>query len=244
MQYLKPYTFFLNKPNGSKNLLWGFLCYLSSFVIPLIGPLVWMGYIVDCIRTLKQDPNIEDHPDFDPNKFAEYLGLGIWPLAMNLVVGLFFFFIIMIVTAVAFGVGYATKEPLIGIAILVVGYFPLLFGMAFITWPMNLHSQLRSSLELGEAIRFTIRFLKLVGGQSFISLIVHFFIANLLAIAGLLLCFIGVYAAMAVITMAQEHYMIQLYRLYLDEGGEPIPEPEVKEKKKKRNEEDQFEIEN
>lgn len=243
MQHLKPYSFFLNKPGGTKNLGWGFLCYFSSVFIPIVGPLVWMGYIVDCIRTLKQDPDIEDYPDFDTKRFTDYLYNGIWPFAMNLLIVVGFFFLVMLLVALGFAVGIATKEPLAGIGVFFVGYFPTLFLMALVTWPMNLHAQLRGTLEFGAAVRFSIRFFKLVGGQCLISLLIHFFIANFLILVGLLMCIVGLYGMLALITMAQQHYIVQLYRLYLAEGGEPIPDPEPDNAKKRRAEQEEDEPE-
>ena len=45
----------------------------------------------------------------------------------------------------------------------------------------------------------------------------------LLSFAGMLACYVGLYPAMVIQSLAQQHYVVQLYRQYLDEGGEPIP---------------------
>jgi hypothetical protein len=45
------------------------------------------------------------------------------------------------------------------------------------------------------------------------------------ALLGYLACFIGVYPAVVILGMAQQHLVAQLYRLYLDEGGQPINSP-------------------
>jgi hypothetical protein len=41
--------------------------------------------------------------------------------------------------------------------------------------------------------------------------------------AGLLLCCVGILPATALILVAQYHLFYQLYELYLQRGGEPIP---------------------
>jgi hypothetical protein len=229
MQYIKPYTYFLSKPGGGTNLLWGSLAFLSSSVIPIIGPLIWMGYIVEVVRALKQDPDIEDHPNFDTNKLMHYLSLGVWPLAMGLLLALGFFCIMLFILALAVAVGVVAQEPIYGIIVFLVLLLPASLMFSALIWPMTLYSQLRQALELPSAIRFTLRFLKLVGGQTVISLIVHFLISQALGFVGMLLCFIGLYPAMVLTSMAQEHYMVQLYRLYLDEGGEPLVMAEIEE---------------
>lgn len=50
-----------------------------------------------------------------------------------------------------------------------------------------------------------------------------FFLATnlLVALAGYLLCCVGIYPALAVIMMAHTHSQYQLYQLYLDRGGTP-----------------------
>lgn len=44
-----------------------------------------------------------------------------------------------------------------------------------------------------------------------------------LAIVGYLMCFIGMYPAMGLITVAQWHLDFQLYHLYVSRGGVPVP---------------------
>ena len=44
-----------------------------------------------------------------------------------------------------------------------------------------------------------------------------------LGVAGLLLCCVGVYPAQAWILLAHYHVWFQLYDLFLQRGGEPIP---------------------
>ena len=41
---------------------------------------------------------------------------------------------------------------------------------------------------------------------------------------GLLCCYVGVFPAAVVCELAAQHLMVQLYLIYLDRGGEPLPE--------------------
>ena len=225
MQYFKPYTYFVSKANGGMNLLWGSLAFFSTSFIPVLGQLVMIGYQAEVADDLKSDPDIERYPDFDINRFVQYLTRSIWPFVAQLIVGVAVLFVLAIAAGVGVAVGVATDEVVIGVLAGLVVYLPLVVCAAMLSWPLVLHAQLSQSFQLGESIRFTRSFVRMVGGQLFMSLLVHMLLSIPLTIVGLLLCFIGLYPAMMIQFMAQEHYMIQLYRLYLDEGGEPIRGP-------------------
>jgi hypothetical protein len=47
--------------------------------------------------------------------------------------------------------------------------------------------------------------------------------ASLVLLLGLLLCCVGTYPATALVMLAQAHLYLQLYELFLQRGGEPIP---------------------
>ena len=225
MQDLKPYTYFVGKPGGTSNLLWGSLALFSTHFIPFVGQIVLLGYQADVAEDLEHDPAIEDHRDFNPNKFGDYLGRGVWPMLMQFLVGLGI--VALVVVAILAGVlaWRASDEPLIGVAVGGVLYVPFMMLGMMVSWPMTLHAQLSRGFHFGAAVRFTSAFLGKLGGQLAVALVVHFVMSMVLGLGGLLLCFVGIYPAGMIMFMAQEHYMMQLYRVYLDEGGEPIGGP-------------------
>ena len=70
MEYLKPYTYFVKTERGTTNVLWGSLALFSTSIIPIIGQVVVFGYQAEVAEDLKNDPEIAEHRDFDPNKFV------------------------------------------------------------------------------------------------------------------------------------------------------------------------------
>ena len=222
MQYGKPYTYFINKPGGSTNLLYGSLLILSSMVIPVLGQVVLLGYQAEAAEDLKDDPEIEAHPDFDWNKLVPYLSRGVWPFLMQFLGSLIVAGLIFLAMGIGFAAGYATQEPAVGVVVGVVLYIPLLIVGSMLLWPLTLHAQLSKGFYFGPAVRFTTQIVKRTGGQLFMAMLVHLLISIPLSILGLLLCLVGLFPAAMIQFMAQEHYMIQIYRIYLDEGGEPI----------------------
>jgi hypothetical protein len=225
VQYIRPFTYFLNKSAGSTNLMYGSLALLTGLVIPIVGQLVVLGYAAEVAEDLEHDPELTDHRNFKTEKLVDYLVRGIWPFLMQVV--LFVLFLIYFAVVVGLGIGvyvYTGDPPIAGIVAGVV-FLPGLLILTLTVWPMTLYAQLSRGFYPVAAFRFTISFLRRVGIPLALALVFSSFVSFWLALFGLMLCIVGVYPAIMIQVMAQEHYTIQLYRLYLDEGGERIPIP-------------------
>lgn len=225
MQYIKPYTYFVQKEGGTNNLLMGSLCMLSTQIIPIVGQIVLMGYQAEVAVDLEKDPDISDHANFNFNHFSRYLGRGVWVFLIQLILTAFIMLGLMISVGVGFLVAYLVQGdigPFVGIGVGFLLYMILAIMVTMFTWPMTLHVQLSKGFHFGSALRFSTSFIKKLSGQLLVSLLAHMFISSLLMIAGMLVFCVGIYPAVTISLMAQEHFMIQLYRIYLNEGGDPI----------------------
>ena len=225
MQYIKPYTYFVQKEGGTNNLLMGSLCMFTTSFIPIVGQIVLMGYQAEVAEDLDKDPDISDHADFDFNRFSQYLGRGVWVFLIQLILTAFIMLGLMISAGVGFLVAYLVQGdigPFVGIGVGFLLYMILAIMVTMFTWPMTLHVQLSKGFHFGSALRFSTSFIKKLSGQLLVSLLAHMVISSLLMIAGMLVFCVGIYPAVTISLMAQEHYMIQLYRIYLNEGGDPI----------------------
>jgi hypothetical protein len=228
MQYLKPYTYFVNKPGGTNNLLWGSLAAVAAFVVPgvgVIGSIVLLGYRSEVAEDLKNDPDLADHRDFDINRFVDYLARGVWPFLMQMLVFVVVSGFVFLAVLAGIGAMLAANNEWVGVIVGGVLLIPFTLLSSMLIWPLELHTQLARGFQFGAACRFTGWFVRRVGGQLFFSLLAHTFLSMVVTVVGLLLCLVGLFPAVMITFMAQEHYMIQLYRLYLDEGGEPIGGP-------------------
>jgi hypothetical protein len=222
MQYLKPFTFFVSKkPKGLTNLLLAAVCVL----IPVVGAIVLLGYRAEMAEDLDKDPKLENYPDFDFNRFIDYLSRGIWPFLMELIVGAGTMVLMLLVVAVGFMAYGATQEPVVGFAVGGLLFIPVMLLSMLVVWPLELHTQLTAKFEFGRAFAFMTRMLKRVWGQALLAALAYWFLGTLVALLGYAACFVGVYPAVVILGMAQQHLVGQLYRLYLDEGGEPIGGP-------------------
>lgn len=144
MQYIQPFMFFAYKPaKGLTNLLMGTVCIL----IPIIGGIILLGYRVEVADDLERDPELEEYPDFQFDRFVMYLQRGTWPFITQVLMSVLMVFPLSIL---AFGVGFVVHEYGMnnmvvalagGMASWVIG----LIGMQAILWPIVYHAEMPQS---------------------------------------------------------------------------------------------------
>src|SRR5262245_14760668 len=106
IEYMRSYNYIFENPNWVMNVLWGFLCILSTALIPILGQLVLMGYQYEVVESLFLARGTR-YPDFDINRFADYLGRSIWPFLVSLIVGLVLAPVIVILALLLMGLAGA-----------------------------------------------------------------------------------------------------------------------------------------
>ena len=229
MDYLKPFTFFAGATGGFGNLL---LCAVCN-LIPVVGPIVLMGYRAEVADELVRDRRLRRHPAFDFNRFGDYLARGVWPWVYQLLLVVAAGVVVVAgVVAVGLAVGAVgpPDDPAVLVGGVLAGYLVVGGGLtvsaALVLWPMELHAQLSQRFAPVEAFGFAYRFQRRVWGQTLVALAVFLLGSSLLAVCGLLLCGVGVLLSAVVQFMAQQHLMTQLYRAYLLDGGEPVAGPD------------------
>jgi hypothetical protein len=218
MQFGLAFGHFINKPGGVKNVLFYTLCAL----IPVVGPIICGGYRAEAAVALIRDPYLTDHPDFDFNRISKYLMRGVWPFLIGLLLGVLFF--VPAAVAIGFGVaaGIAGGDPLIGFLVGITLFLAAWLGLILITVPMTFHAELINRFDLAEGFRFAQRFWSVAAGPAIAAGLIFIPLAMIVAILGLLCCFVGIYPASSIIQMAANHLTVQVYREYLERGGEPI----------------------
>lgn len=217
MQYGLAFKYFVDRPGGWSNLLLVTLCLL----IPAIGPIVILGYQAEVAERLIRDPDIRRHPRFTFDRFVEYLTRGIWPFVVQLLVSL----VAMVLLLPAIGVFIAlamANVPIIGAVVVALFAVVVMMGAVILSWPWMLHAELTGGLDLRSGWAFVKEFWQLLGVRVYVSIVVFWLMGSAVAVAGLLLCFVGIYPASTLAQMAAQHLVVQHYLMYLDAGGTPI----------------------
>lgn len=202
-----------------------------SQLIPVIGPIIMLGYQFEIVESLIRDPR-RRYPDFDWGKFVQYLTRGIWPFLVSLIVGLVAAPVIWIVTVgVMLLIGAASgggNEAATALGAFALFGFFVMFLLAVLALQLvisafqiraGLSQDFAASFNFGWARDFVVRmWLELLLSMVFLTLT-----GWVLAMGGLLLLCVGIYLAISWVMLAQAHLYFQLYRLYLARGGMAIP---------------------
>ncbi len=226
MRYFRAYSFLFQSPNWATNLVFLSICLL----IPIIGQIVMAGYLFRVIELLHRRGGDVEVPNFNFNEFLEYLLRGIWPFLADFVLGLLFTvpYLVGYIGILLLWVGVdeqvVSQELAIGVTIVAVAVILiLLLLMVVLRYPIVLRCGLQQDFGPGFSFRYVSNFMGLVGGEVLLSLLFLMVSGLVVLSAGLMLCCVGILPATALITAAQYHLFYQLYELYLQRGGEPIP---------------------
>lgn len=216
----RAFRYFLDRPGGTTSLLLLVVCQF----IPVVGPVVMMGYRAEVAEALARDPALRRHPGFTFDRFVEYLSRGVWPFLAALVLSLPVTALVMGALVAGFVIDPPgpNNPPLLAIGLFFAAYAVGLALYFVVSVPVILHTELAATLDPAAAWRFTLDFWGRVGGRAVAAGLVFVPLSVAVILLGLLACFVGVYPASVLVQMAGTHVVVQLYRLYLDRGGEPI----------------------
>lgn len=213
-------------PNWMTNIFWMVICALLGTVV--IGSLVAMGYQIEIIQ--KRSRGREDAlPDFQAERFMDYLVRGAWPFLINMVFGFAISMVMMVFFVVFTLIGSLLSNgepsPLVGVfmfmGMLII--LPVAIFMSFIMGPLCLRAGLANNLSEGFKIQWAIDVAKLMWPQMLLAMVFCFVIVLLAEIVGLLMCFIGIFLTISWAQLAFADLGAQLYDIYLERGGQPVP---------------------
>jgi len=227
IEYLRMYQYVFENPNWLMNILQGALCS----VIPIVGPLVMIGYQFEVIEALLATEG-RRYSDFTFNRFADYLLRGLWPFLVQLVaslviaplIGLLVAVPVLILVAIASAAGKESGPAVIavGVPLLVLVLIPLSIAVSVVLVPLMLRAGLAQDFVEGFNFNWLTDFLKKTWMETFLALLFIAVTAMLLAPLGMLACYVGMFFVMPVIFLAQANMYYQLYLLYLSRDGMPV----------------------
>lgn len=222
MQYIRSLTSFFDNPNWGMNLLYGSLCML----IPVVGPIVLMGYLTELLANHRTTGQAHKGT-FDFGRFADYLSHGWQAFVVAMIISLVIMPVMFVIMAIFFiGIALIEDVPILAISVFLLAiilYFTTIIVVILLTIPVMLRAALTQNI--GEALRFgpAKEFVGRVGWPMVGAVLFLFVVGTALTIVGYMMCFVGMYPAMALLICAQWHLLGQLHLLYLDRGGTPIP---------------------
>ncbi|MCA9270720.1 MAG: hypothetical protein KDA41_19700, partial [Planctomycetales bacterium] len=180
------------------------------------------------------------YPDFDFNKFVDYLSCGVWKFLVNMLSQFILFpawFIAYygaVIAIVATGALVSPDDPdangramaiaaAFAIPLAIMFLLTVTLGVRVITNPLVLKASLSGDPKGLFDLKFLIDFVKRTWKEMICELLWVYVTFPVMLVLGLACLCIGVYPAIFLSYMADAHTNWQLYEIYLARGGAPIP---------------------
>jgi len=222
MRYLRSYRFLFDNTCWALNLLAASVCQ----AVPVVGAMVFTGYALEMIEAIERGSD-RDCPAFERSRLREYLWRGLWPVIVQVIaiipVLLILWIVGMVLVAVIAGEPQrSTTGPRVALAALVPLALLALGFISIVMAPMTLFVGMRQEVN-GGMMTFAHDFLQRVGRETFLAQLFIALTGSSLVLCGAFFMCVPALPALAIVHFAQYHLLAQLYRLYRERGGEPLP---------------------
>lgn len=219
MAYWQAFRSFFDLETWGKNLGFLTLCVL----IPIVGVLSIQGYCIGLIT--RQHLNGEDDlVGFTWDRFGDYISRGIWPFLVALILTFVLLPIMGIMAAVMIAGGGALGETVGAIMAILFGLviFVFSFAMAIVMQPLTIRACFLQSVGGVFDMTFLKDFVSKMWLETLLAMLFTSAISFGLIIVGYMLCGLGLYPAIALMTWTQFQLHRQLYEVYIFRGGIPV----------------------
>jgi len=223
MNYMRGFKYIRDREKWVTNVLLGTVCLL----IPVIGQIVFTGYMFEVVESLLKDPERKKYPDFDFNRFTEFLSRGVWPWLAQFLFGLIISIPLTILGMVVLfaSIAVAHGKPwgiIVGELFMFLVIVPLSMLLSVVIWGPEFHAGMTKQFQFGPMIEFGKSFFSKLKREMIITglvLVGFIFVAMILMIVT---CYIAAFFIGPVFMYAKYHWLLQMYELYLQRGGKPI----------------------
>jgi hypothetical protein len=244
MDYMRGWRALRQDPNWMSKVGIACVLLLSAMCIPIVGQVALMGWNTLMFRRAVsgQDSPLPDLT-FDFDYLGKLLGVGfkaflarlLWSLPLVGVFMVMFCCFYVGIGVFAVGAGAAAQsgggEPGAGMGlgmmcmmiafiivypvVMIVGSFPVQIAMI----RAELTDDVGSSVRPKDVLAMT----KLLFKELLIGSFVMGLIGMVAGVFGIVTLYIGLFPAIAVVMVIQTYWRAELYRVYLEKGGAPLP---------------------
>lgn len=233
MEYMRGWRALFKDPEWTKKLAIGSLLTVSALCIPMIGQLVLSGYGVLIVRRAVQG---QDSPlprlDFNMDYMGKLIGLGFKPMIAQLVYTFALVFPLLFGFYCVFGIGGALAAgagdagAIIAVVLIGIGailYFVALLLVSAVTSVAGLRATLMEDLGAAMKPKAVWAMTKMLLKELIVGGIVIGLISMPIILVGELMLLIGIFPAAIIVMHIQLFYAAEVYKRYLEKGGEPLP---------------------
>lgn len=212
-------------PNWMMNLVWMFVCEALSIVV--IGNVISMGYNM-VVAEARSGGRDQIWPDFEFEKFTEYLMRGLWPFLWNLIGSFVLVFVsfvpaistILLVSSLNNGDQFTNSSIIVAciggfatVSITVVAVVAMLATM--------LHSGLSNDFLKGADLGWASSFVSKMVWQVILVGFISWIIAIVGLVVGMLLFCIGLIVVGPFMRLLMSDAIAQLHDIFVSRGGRP-----------------------
>src|SRR5262249_46261315 len=141
------------------------------------------------------------YPDFNFNRFVEYLLRGLWPFVVTLCIAFPMGIALMMVYV---AMVFIFRGP-VALAFIGLFYFTVIVAQMMLITPAVVYTGLRQELDFGGTYQFVRDFLRRAWVELLLTELFLMVTGMLVAMVGLLMCCIGVVLAVPVVSLARAH---------------------------------------
>src|SRR5262245_21178829 len=234
LEYMRAYQYIFENPNWTTTVLYLGLVALATTIpgVNILVQLLVFGYQFEAIDWLLRTQG-RGYPDFDFGRFGDYIGRGLWPFLINLIVTIVFFpvFYIGAIVAIVLVASLASAAgdqmgPVVAIGlgfVALVGFFALMLAFGLIITPMILRCGIAQDFGAAFAFDWIFDFVRKMWLEMVLAGLFLGLTGCVLSFLGMLACIVGLFFVIPLWLLAWMHIMYQLYVVYLARGGMAIP---------------------
>lgn len=234
MEYLRGWRAFFGSEDWKKRLAIGSAFVFCAF-IPVVNILVQIALGAYFVLALRRGVQGQDRPlprlDFDFEYLGKLLSIGFKPFLARMIYGLailpvVFVFILGLTIGqvlIASGEDGAQIAGAVVLILTAIFYFVAILGAQLVIGVAALRASLME--DLGQAIKPkpVLAMTRKMLGDMIVGGIVETMITIPIILLGYLCFFIGILPAAVIVMHLQVFFAAELYRRYLEKGGEPLP---------------------
>ena len=227
IEYLTSFRFVFTNPEWFKNLLIGAVCML----IPVLNQLLIFGYTYEIVELLHRRSG-GSYPSFDFKRFGIYIQRGVWPFIIAFIAQTIMQPVMQIsIQGTMFGVMAIVEADeqtgaivaAIVVPLVVIGLFVFVIAMILFLTPLLLRAGLSQDFVKAFNFKWILDFIKRMWLETIlVNVFVILSTMVLMPIGCVFFCY-GFFVAAFFMGIVGAHLGWQLYELYLERGGEPIP---------------------
>jgi hypothetical protein len=211
------------------NLLW--MCVGGLLTSVIIGGPLMYGYMAE-VAEQRMGGRDRNWPDFEPNRFGDYLVRGLWPYLW----GIIWTLPLILIMAIPIGITVATCIQLSEInlslpAVLmgIVGGVASALTAVLCIMMMSIsmaHSAIRNDFLKGVDFAWTLLFIRKMFWTMLGVAIIYSIASLILHSLGVLACFVGVLPAYGYSMLIASDLVAQLHDIFVTRGGPPAIGPD------------------